>query len=155
MPADHYALVSMWRVDAPVERVWQVLSDAESWPDWWPFVEGVERILPGEPNGLHSVWRYTWKTMLPYKLRFELCITQVEAPSLVAAAVSGDLVGRGTCRIYREEPWTVVRYEWNVRTCRPWMRWVALLARPIFWWNHRMVMRRGETKLALRLARRV
>jgi hypothetical protein len=153
MPANHFALVSIWHFDAPVEQVWQVLSDAERWPDWWPFVEAVEKIDPGEPSGQYSVWRHTWKTMLPYKLRFELCVTRIEAPVLLEADVRGDVAGRGICRIYQNDRHTVVRYEWNVRTCRHWMKWLAPIARPIFLWNHHMVMQRGEAQLAIRLAR--
>jgi uncharacterized membrane protein len=151
MWGEHYALVNTWRVDAPAERVWQVLTDVETWPAWWPFVAAVEKIHPGEPSGLGSVWRYTWKTLLPYKLHFELRITRIEAPALVEAEVQGDVCGRGVCRIYREDHRTAVRYEWNVRTCRPWMKWLAPVARPIFWWNHAKVMKKGEEELARRL----
>lgn len=153
MSADDYQLVSIWHLDAPAEQVWQVLIEAERWPDWWPFVEAVEKIAPGEPSGQHSVWRYTWKTMLPYKLRFELCVTRIEAPALLEANVTGDVAGRGICRIDRIDDHTLVCYEWNVRTCRPWMKWLAPIARPVFRWNHRMVMKRGGAQLAKRLAR--
>lgn len=152
LPADHFQLVSFWHLDAPVEQVWRVLSDAERWPDWWPCVEAVEQIDPGEPTGEHSVWRYTWKTMLPYKLRFELCVTRIEAPLLLEADVAGDVAGRGVCRLSRKDRRTIVRYEWNVRACRSWMKWLAPLARPVFMWNHRMVMKQGGANLAVWLA---
>lgn len=151
MWGEHYALVSTWRVNAAAERVWQVLTDVESWPAWWPFVAAVEQVRPGRENGLHSVWRYTWKTLLPYQLRFELRITRVDAPRLVEAEVQGDVCGRSVCRIFPEDRFTTVRYEWQVRTCRPWMKWLAPVARPVFRWNHAQVMRRGEKELARRL----
>lgn len=149
VPTDHYELTTVWHLDAQLERVWQVLSDAQRWPDWWPFLETVEQIEPGEPSGQYSAWRYTWKTMLPYKLRFELRITRIEAPVLLEAEVRGDLVGRGICRINRKDDHTAVCYAWDVRTCRPWMKWLAPVARPVFLWNHRMVMKRGGAHLAL------
>lgn len=149
--ADYFELVSHWHLDAPVEHVWRVLSDAERWPEWWPCVEAVEKIDPGEPGGEHSRWRYTWKTMLPYKLRFELCVTRIQAPALLEADVIGDVCGRGVCRIARTDNRTTVRYEWTVRTHRGWMKWLARIARPIFLWNHRMVMNQGEATLAARL----
>lgn len=152
MGADRFELVSDWRLDAPMEEVWQVLSDAERWPAWWPCVEAVEKLDPGEPTGEHSVWRYTWKTMLPYKLQLELCVTRIEAPVLLEADVSGDVSGRGVCRLDRQDNRTIVRYEWNVRICRSWMRWFAPIARPLFLWNHRMVMKQGAVHLAAWLA---
>lgn len=148
MASGHYNLVTIWRLNAPVERVWRVLTDPEGWPRWWPFVEKVEKIEPGEPDGLNSAWRYAWTTMLPYRLRFELRVTRIEAPALLEAEVRGDLAGYGVCRVQPNGPETLVRYEWNVRTCRPWMQGIALLARPVFLWNHRRVMRRGEAALA-------
>ncbi|MBS1213045.1 MAG: uncharacterized protein H6R26_1662 [Proteobacteria bacterium] len=151
MSAEDYRLVSVWHLDAPAERVWQVLTDAERWPDWWSFVEAVEKVDAGEPSGRHSVWRCTWKTMLPYKLRFELCVTRIEAPVLLEAEVRGDVAGSGICRIDRKDGQTQVCYEWNVRTCRPWMRWLAPIARPVFLWNHDQVMERGGAQLAMRL----
>lgn len=153
MPVDHYELVSIWRLNAPMEQVWQILSDGQRWPEWWPFVEAVEQIDPGGPGGVRSVWRHTWRTMLPYKLRFALCVTRIEAPSLLEADVTGDVLGRGVCRISTEDGQTVVRYEWKVRTCRPWMKWLGPVARPLFGWNHRMVMQRGAAGLAAFLAR--
>jgi uncharacterized protein YndB with AHSA1/START domain len=153
MPADRFELVTRWRLDAPAEDVWRILSDAERWPEWWPCVESVEKIHPGGTDGENSLWAYTWKTMLPYKLRLEFRMTRIAAPVLLEADVRGDVAGRGLCRIYRQEHRTVVRYEWNVRLCRSWMKWLAPLARPVFLWNHRMVMRQGEACLAARLAR--
>lgn len=153
MSAEDYQLVSIWRLDAPVEQVWHTLTDAERWPDWWPYVEAVEQIEAGEPSGQHSIWRYTWKTMLPYKLRFELCVTRIEAPVLLEADVTGDVSGRGIFRIDRKDDHTLVCYHWNVRICRGWMKWLAPIVRPVFLWNHRMVMQRGGAQLAMRLAR--
>jgi hypothetical protein len=39
-------------------------------------------------------------------------------------------------------------YEWDVRTARAWMNWLAPVARPAFAWNHDAVMRQGAEGLA-------
>ena len=91
--------------------------------------------------------------MLPYRLRLELRVIRIEAPVLLEAVVRGDLAGCGVCRVLSDECGTLVRYEWTVRLRRPWMRWLAPLARPVFLWNHDRVMQRGEAALAECLAR--
>lgn len=152
VPPDQFELVSHWRLDASIEEVWQILSDAERWPDWWPCVETVEQVHPGEPGGERSRWHYTWKTMLPYKLRMELCVTRIDVPILLEADVRGDVCGCGACRLARKNDQTIVRYEWKVRAHRSWMKCLAPIARPVFVWNHRMVMNQGEASLAAWLA---
>lgn len=57
-------------IDAPVERVWSVLTDVERWPDWSPTMTSVERLEPGmfrpgstarikQPGLPEAVWRVT------------------------------------------------------------------------------------------------
>ncbi len=57
-------------IDAPVERVWNVLVDVERWPDWSPTMTSVERLEPGmfrpgssarikQPRLPEAIWRVT------------------------------------------------------------------------------------------------
>ena len=43
---------------------------------------------------------------------------------------------------------TAVTYEWNVSTTKTWMNLLAPVARPVFAYNHDMVMRWGGEGLA-------
>lgn len=152
MSDDYFDLVSIWHLDAPVDQVWRELTDARRWPDWWSFVENVEQIESGEPDGLHSLWRHAWRTLLPYRLDFLLRIVRIEAPRLLEAQVSGDLAGLGRCCLEATQTGTILRFDWRVRACKPWMRWLAPWARPLFLWNHKKVMQSGERQLRARLS---
>jgi uncharacterized protein YndB with AHSA1/START domain len=63
-------------IDAPLERVWDVLMDVERWPDWSPTVTAVERLESGmfrpgssarvkQPRLPEAIWRVT--AMVPQK----------------------------------------------------------------------------------------
>src|SRR5262249_27318313 len=61
-----YAFVTEWRLDAPIERVYEAIHDTLAWPDWWPAVTKVEEIRPPtDRTGVGAVRRYTFKGKLP------------------------------------------------------------------------------------------
>jgi len=146
-----YALVSVWRIEAPLRQVWEALCQTDKWPSWWPFVTSVETISCGNDLGVDAVHRYAWETRLPYRLYFDLHTTRVKPMRLLEAEVNGDLQGTGRCQLYQNGDLTTVRYEWNVSTRKLWMNFLAPVIRPIFTWNHHSVMKAGGEGLALQL----
>jgi carbon monoxide dehydrogenase subunit G len=152
--AASYHFVSTWCLDAPIERVWEVLNDPGRWPEWWPGVERVERVAAGNGDGIGRVDRYTWRSRMLYRLRFCVETTRIEPPFLLAGRASGDLAGDGRFRLY-DGRGTAVVYEWSVETSRTWMNALAPVARPAFVWNHDTIMRAGGCGLARRLGARL
>jgi hypothetical protein len=150
-----YTFVTRWRVEAPVERVWDAIYHSQHWPAWWPGVERVVEVTKGDEDGVGSVRRYTWKSRLPYRLSFEMRTTRVERPWALEGVAQGELQGTGRWRFSCDGDATVVRYDWNVRATKPWMRLLSPIARPVFAWNHDVVMGWGAEGLARRLGARV
>lgn len=146
-----YAFVTRWNVQAPVETVWQLLSEPEGWPAWWPGVEKVELLQSGEEDGVGSLRRFTWKSKLPYRLTFDMRTTKVDRPHRLEGQAEGELQGTGIWQLESDGDWTRVRYDWQVITTKAWMNLLAPLARPLFAWNHDVVMGWGAEGLALRL----
>jgi Polyketide cyclase / dehydrase and lipid transport len=143
-----YAFLTTWLLEAPRDRVWDAIYDQARWPEWWRGVEEVEEVRPGEDGGLGSVSRMVWKSLLPYRIEFQVTTTRVERPRLLQADAVGELAGVGRWRLLEEDGATAVLYEWNVATTKQWMNLVAPLGRPVFEWNHDWVMARGGEGIA-------
>ena len=144
----HYSFVTFWRIPAPLEQVWDAIYHAERWPQWW---KGVEQVLELEPatgeNGVGVLRQFTWKSRLPYRLTFQMRVTRVEPLVLMESSAAGELEGTGRWSFSTDGATTAVRYDWNVRTTKRWMNLLAPLARPLFKWNHDVVMKQGEEGL--------
>jgi uncharacterized protein YndB with AHSA1/START domain len=143
-----YAFLTTWLLESPCEPVWEAVYDQARWPQWWRGVEEAEEVRGGEENGVGTVSRLVWKSLLPYRVEFEVTTTQVEPLRLLEADAVGELSGVGRWRFYEQEGITAVLYEWNVATSKAWMNLLAPVARPIFEWNHDWVMARGGEGIA-------
>jgi hypothetical protein len=141
-----YSFLTTWLLESPREPVWEAIHDQQRWPQWWRGVEEVTQLR--DDGDVGSVAGMVWKSLLPYRVRFEVETTRVERPHLMEGRASGELAGVGRWRLYEDEGVTAVLYEWNVATTRGWMNLLAPFARPIFEWNHDWVMARGGEGLA-------
>ena len=146
-----YDFVTIWRVKAPVGTVWNEIYHSSEWPTWWKGVENVVEVRKGDERGVGSVHRYTWKSKLPYRLSFDMQTTRVEPPLLLEGIAIGELQGCGLWQLSTEGSETIVRYDWNVATTKRWMNLLSPIARPLFEWNHNVVMNWGAEGLGKRL----
>jgi uncharacterized protein YndB with AHSA1/START domain len=143
-----YRFLTTWLLDSPREPVFDAIYDQANWPSWWRGVEEASEVRPGDESGVGTVARMVWKSLLPYRVEFEVTTTQVERPNLLQADAVGELTGVGRWRLFEHEGATAVLYEWNVATTRAWMNLLAPVARPVFEWNHDWVMARGGEGIA-------
>ena len=147
----NYEFVTIWRVKAPIESVWNEIYQSKEWPAWWKGVESVLEMRKGDEAGVGSIHRYTWKSKLPYRLSFDMEMIRIEPPWLLEGIAKGELQGRGLWQLSSEDSETIVRYDWSVQTTKPWMNLLAPIARPLFEWNHNVVMSWGAKGLEERL----
>ena len=146
-----YHFVTHWRLRAPLPAVFRCIEQSLDWPRWWPGVESVVELSPGEPDGTGNVRRYCWRGRLPYRLNFTATCVAIEPARRVQAEVSGDVAGSGTWLLMEQDGVTDVCYEWQVRTTRWWMRLLSPWADPVFRWNHDWLMKQGGRALAKEL----
>jgi len=106
-----YAFTTLWQIPAPVAPIWTAITEVERWPQWWRGVEAVVPLRAGDAHGVGAVYRYTWKSRLPYRLIFEMETTRVEPLRRIEGRAHGELEGTG-CWIFDEvEGITTVRYD--------------------------------------------
>src|SRR5215211_3011203 len=147
MAAD-YHYISTWQLQAPIERVWAAISHLEQLPAWYPAVQEVQTLTPGDPDAVGSRVRYLIKGRLPMRLAFEATIARVDPPRELELQAEGDLAGTGRWELQQKGEVTTVRCLWDVHTTKPWMNLVAPIARPLFTWNSRGVMLQAGQGLA-------
>ncbi len=151
MAVTRFDLESDWHLDTPIERIWTELVHPENWPQWWRAVKAVELVREGDRDGIGAVRRFTWGTALPYTLSFELTSTRVEPMRLIEGQARGELDGTGRWTLAPDGDGTLVHYQWIVDVTKPWQVALAPLLRPVFAWNHRVVMGWGYEDLKTRL----
>jgi hypothetical protein len=150
-----YSFLTTWLIESSRDDVWVVLRDPVRWPDWWRGVVRVSELDPGDERQVGSRYRVAWRSRIPYELEFDFTVRQVDEPCCMAGEATGDLRGSGTWRLFEQGDVTAVVYEWEVETTKLWMRLVRPLARPVFEYNHDLVMRWGGEGLARRLGARL
>lgn len=150
-----YRFHTRWKLDAPRSAVCRAIEESLAWPEWWPGVEQVVELDPGDADGIASVRRYVWKSWLPYRLTFDVRVTCMERETMVEGIASGDVEGLGRWHFTSEGDATLVCHDWQVRPACWWLRLLSPLARPLFCWNHDLLMRQGGEGLARRLRTRL
>lgn len=78
-----------YEVPAGREEVWAAFARPARFPEWWPWLVAFD----GDDLAVGRRWTCTVAPPLPYRVRFTLHLTLVEAPHAVEAAVDGDVVG--------------------------------------------------------------
>lgn len=131
-----------WDVNAPPDTVFDVLSDARTYPQWWrPVYLDVE--ADGEP-AVGNITRQHFKGRLPYHLRTHTKTVRLERPHVIEGETGGDLRGRG---IWTLEPLagggTHVRFDWRVHADRKLLRALTPVLRPALRWNHNWAIARA------------
>jgi hypothetical protein len=154
MTAKDFEFISVWRLQATMPEVFDVLADGLSMPIWWPavFLDSCE-LEPAGANGLGRVLDQHAKGWLPYTLHWQSRLTDKEPCSRLTVEARGDFVGWGRWTLAQDGEWTVATYAWNVRLNKPVLRRFTSVMEPIFSANHSWAMARGEESLALEIAR--
>jgi len=144
-----YKFITHWKLDAPLPEVWEIVSDIEKWHEWWKGVLQVKVISDGADGKIR--FAHTWRSFIPYKLKFITAITEIDPLKSITAKATGELEGTGRWEFKESDSETIVTYYWFVRTTSTWMNLSAPFLSWLFRMNHDTVMRWGGKGLAKKL----
>lgn len=137
---NNYDFNNSWSVNAPLEQTWNELINYNKWPGWCTGLESIEPVNRFEHISKGNHLRSVWKGSLPYSLSFEAVINDITPYSFLAFNVTGDLHGKGSCRIRPCGNNTMINFIWKVAPTKLWMRISSPFARPIFIENHDQII---------------
>jgi len=141
MDLNRYTFRSVWRLDATSDDVFEVLADLEHYPLWWPEVQRAEPLH-------HSSSELIVRSLLPYDLTFSSSQTRRDHfAGILEASMHGDLDGFSRWTLTTAGTSCTAVFEEEVIAHKPLLRHLALVARPAFQANHRLMMRHGQAGL--------
>ena len=145
-----YKFITHWKLNAPLEDIWNIIHDISKWHEWWKGVLEVKVIDDSKHGEIR--FAHTWQSFIPYKLRFETRITEIDPMKSISAIATGELAGTGRWEFLDTGKGdTIVTYYWFVSTTSTWMNITAPFLSWLFRWNHDTVMRWGGEGLAKKL----
>ncbi len=157
MASNEYHFTSHWRVRGVVGEVAEIIEDGPGLTRWWPSVYlHVEVLEEGEgAHGIGRVSRFHAKGWLPYTLRWKMRTVESRHPhGFTLEAFDGDFRGVGVWTFEQDGEFVNITFDWRIRSEKPLIRALSSILKPVFSFNHRWTMRRGEESLRLELARR-
>jgi uncharacterized protein YndB with AHSA1/START domain len=147
-----YHFAEQWFVDAPIEDVWPIIRKVANYPSWW--MEFVEATKCNDIDGPGGIVAVHVKAALPYHMYFEIEAVGEEPPRIAEVRVRGDLIGSMKWTLVPEGSGTRLFFEETVTTGKKLLNALAPLFKPLFAWNHEIMMKHGQQGLRRLLAQR-
>lgn len=148
---EKYSFVTNWGLKASQQDVWDAIYNSLEWPQWWRGVHSVFEVQKNDANGINGIRIYIWIFFLPYKLKFSMQLTEKEQLKKLKGVAFGELEGTGEWTFIQHDGIVHVQYNWNIITTKKWMNTFAFLLKPVFKFNHNVVMHWGGKGLAKKL----
>lgn len=153
--SNDYHFITHWRVQATCEEVDAIIGDADGLSRWWPAVYLDTKVLePGDANDIGKKVALYTKGWLPYTLRWNFVVAENHKPNGFTINAAGDFVGRGIWKFEQAGKDCNITFDWKLEAEKPILKNLSFLLKPIFSFNHRWAMARGEESLKLELLRR-
>ncbi len=142
-----------WQIDGPIETVFDLVSDARTFPNWLHAFKSVET---DDENGRIGIGSHTVckvRAVLPYDLDWDITVTQYDRPNLVETdcrlTIAGHFHMRGYVRyrFLRSGELILIINEQELTPNVAIPGWVHSIAQAVFSANHHWAMNRARGAL--------
>ena len=142
------SITSVHRYDLPLPRedVWTLIGEVSHYRRWWPWLRAFEAaaLAQGEE------WRCEVQPPVPYAVRFRVVIEHIEAPVLVCATISGDVVGHATLQLGEGILGCTAMLQTSLAPGNTTLQVVSRFAAPIARFGHDWVLDSGARQFVTR-----
>jgi len=146
-----YHFITIWKIEAPLSSVWDAIFKSEEWPQWWKYVKKVTLIEKGDANDIGTVRQFDWSTKFFYTISFKSKLVENGYGKRLKGQAWGELNGEGLWTFSEENGITTATYYWDVQTSKGWMNLFSPILKPLFKYNHDVVMQAGADGLSKKL----
>ena len=121
------------------DELWDAMGRLDAYRAWWPWLRRFDAatLAPG------TTWSAVVQPPLPYRLRFDLHLGEVEPPRVVTADVTGDIAGSARLEISPVGDGCELHLLSELRPTNPLLRAVARMAAPVARFGHDWVLDTG------------
>jgi hypothetical protein len=143
--SDTYRFQNTWLIAAAPKVVFDAVVDLAAYPVWWADVRSVSQV---DDETAELICR----AALPYRLVLRMHrVEQDERAGRLRVMLSGDLEGFLAGLVLGSGEETRLEITQEVVACKPLLRRLDPMARPVFRANHALMMRRGRRGLRTHL----
>jgi hypothetical protein len=115
------------------------MASVDRYRVWWPWL----RRFDADGLSTGDVWTATVQPPLPYRVSFDLHLTEVHAPRVIAADVTGDIEGSARLEVSAFDDGSELHFISELTPTNSVLRVVTRLAAPIARYGHEWVLTTG------------
>lgn len=142
-----YQFVDHWYIKAPVDAVYNHVSDPRTYPQWWRWYDSI-RVTKEEPfPHIGGKAELVIRSPFSYRLKIEVEMTEANPPYQLKTISRGDLAGTSEWQFIQESDVTHAIFTWIVETNQPLLNRLEWLLKPVFALSHNLVSGSGHRGL--------